>query len=58
MVYDASQLNQSQGLSKPKPQVTVKMIDFAHVLHANGEEDENYVFGLENLISFFSNSIS
>ncbi|KAK7076830.1 hypothetical protein SK128_026986, partial [Halocaridina rubra] len=34
--------------------VTVKMIDFAHVFHAHGEQDDNYLIGLDNLINFYS----
>lgn len=34
--------------------VKVKMIDFAHMLYAFGERDDNYIFGLEKLIEFFS----
>ena len=35
--------------------VRVKMIDFAHVLKSNGKEDEGYVKGLQNIISFLEN---
>nr|XP_053655202.1 uncharacterized protein LOC128704162 [Cherax quadricarinatus] len=38
--------------------VTVKMIDFAHVLYSDGERDENYIFGLENLIKFFNKRVN
>ena len=31
------------------------MIDFAHVFPANGKLDENYLFGLNNLIAAFEN---
>lgn len=69
IVYDASQLSQTSSSTseavngevlsyKPRPQVRVKMIDFAHVLHAFGEEDENYKFGLDSVIKFFSKEIS
>ncbi|XP_045594554.1 uncharacterized protein [Procambarus clarkii] len=48
-------VNGEPGVCELTPKVRVKMIDFAHVLHSSGERDENYIFGLENLIKFFSN---
>ncbi|XP_068200316.1 uncharacterized protein Ipk2 [Palaemon carinicauda] len=36
-----------------KFKVVVKMIDFAHVFQAFGEQDDNYLEGLNNLIDFF-----
>lgn len=42
---------------KQKPKllkVKVKMIDFAHVFQAFGEQDNNYLVGLNKLIDFFS----
>ncbi|CAL4065467.1 unnamed protein product [Meganyctiphanes norvegica] len=38
--------------------VTVKLIDFAHVFLAEGQPDENYIYGLENLIDIFNTKIS
>ena len=35
------------------PLVDVRMIDFAHVFSAGGDYDENYLYGLNNLISSF-----
>ena len=35
------------------PLVDVRMIDFAHVFSGEGVPDENYLFGLNNLISSF-----
>ena len=64
IVYDAEQLAsvpQDVVNGKPVvagevwPKVIVKMIDFAHVLHSFGDTDENYIFGLENLIKYISN---
>lgn len=33
----------------------VKLIDFAHVLHSFGNRDDNYLFGLENLMKYIDN---
>lgn len=64
MVYDADQLtsvppdviNGETVVSiEAWPKVRVKMIDFAHVLHSFGNKDENYLFGLENLIRYIDN---
>lgn len=64
VVYDADQLtsvpknimNGETVLStEPWPKVSVTMIDFAHVLHSFGNTDENYIFGLENLIKYIDN---
>ena len=50
-VYDASILLESEASSEAiDSAVVVKMIDFAHVHPANGEPDQNYNFGLANLI--------
>ena len=38
-----------------EPLVDVKMIDFAHVFPANDKLDDNYLFGLNNLIAAFEN---
>ncbi|CAL4109684.1 unnamed protein product, partial [Meganyctiphanes norvegica] len=38
--------------------VNVKLIDFAHVFLAEGQPDDNYIFGLENLIGIFNGQIS
>lgn len=53
-VYDAEALV-SDELSEDdvRNANVVKMIDFAHVHPANGEIDENYYFGLVNLINIF-----
>lgn len=64
VVYDADQLtsvptnvmNNETVVSKEEwPKVKVKMIDFAHVLHSFGDRDENYIFGLENLLKYIDN---
>jgi len=38
--------------------VRLKLIDLAHVFPANGCRDENFLFGLENLIKLFNDFIS
>lgn len=64
VVYDAEQLTSvPQDIVSGKsvvagevwPKVIVKMIDFAHVLHSFGGRDENYIFGLENLMKYMNN---
>lgn len=64
VVYDADQLtsvpqdvmNGETIVSRNTwPKVMVKMIDFAHVLHSFGNRDENYLFGLENLLKYIDN---
>lgn len=52
------QLNSEAVLCELDPKVTVKMIDFAHVLYSCGERDENYIFGLENLIKFLTKQMN
>lgn len=50
-VYDASILLESAASSEAiDSSVVVKMIDFAHVHPANKQPDQNYNFGLANLI--------
>ena len=50
-VYDASILLESTASSEAiDSSVVVKMIDFAHVHPANEQPDQNYNFGLANLI--------
>ncbi len=33
--------------------IIVRVIDFAHVFPANGERDDNFLSGLENLLTLF-----
>lgn len=56
----ASDLNKDSDLEDKKATLKVKarMIDFAHVLNAFGEKDDNYLSSLESLINIFSNRIS
>ena len=50
-VYDASILLESgASIEVLESSVVVKMIDFAHVHPANDQPDQNYNFGLANLI--------
>ena len=62
LVYDAQQLETATaansggvGVGQPRSNnnVRVRMIDFAHVYPAHGEQDANYLHGLENLIRIF-----
>ena len=34
--------------------VNIRLIDFAHVFDANGERDDNFLFGLNNLLDLFN----
>jgi len=53
-VYDAeAMITEEVSEDDVKKANVVKMIDFAHVHPANGEIDENYFFGLINLINIF-----
>lgn len=56
----ASDLKKDNNLEDKNPtlKVKAKMIDFAHVLNAYGEKDDNYLSSLESLINIFSNRIS
>ena len=45
----------SKNLSKS---IRVRLIDFAHVFPANGERDDNFLFGLENILRLFENSLT
>ncbi|VDD95439.1 unnamed protein product [Enterobius vermicularis] len=44
IVYEA------KPLSDPRP--LVRLIDFSHVFPSNGNLDDNYIFGLDNVIRF------
>jgi hypothetical protein len=37
--------------------VSVRLIDFAHVFPAHGERDDNFLFGLENVLELFKNCL-
>jgi len=53
--YDAKEVRRyTQGIIDKKElskHVAVRLIDFAHVFEANGERDENFLFGLTNFIN-------
>lgn len=49
VVYDA---NQSDTSPDSPCRIHVKMADFAHVFPANETLDENYIFGIKNLIGY------
>ena len=51
-VYDADSLTDPVK-DDLEEAVVLKMIDFAHVFPANGEEDRNYVSGIDGLIKVF-----
>lgn len=59
ILYDASQVSALSSLASlsheqaHKLKVTVKMIDFAHVFHACGGQDKNYLTGINSLIDFY-----
>ena len=57
MAYDASAIKQYEDGKIDQKElenfVNVKLIDFAHVFPADGEKDENFIKGLENLLSLF-----
>ncbi|XP_042863656.1 inositol polyphosphate multikinase beta-like isoform X2 [Penaeus japonicus] len=57
-VASDSDKDSDQNERKEAFKVKVKMIDFAHVLNAFGEKDDNYLSSLESLIDIFSNRIS
>ena len=58
-VYDAVALH-CENITKEnlKEAVVVKMIDFAHVHPANGEPDENYNTGIQNLVDLMEKAIA
>lgn len=47
-------INNSADLKELKKAVNVKIIDFAHVFR-NTDKDENFIYGLKNLITVFNN---
>ncbi|CAG7719219.1 unnamed protein product [Allacma fusca] len=63
IVYDADRISKMSNGDvngthyQPPPNddwLRVKMIDFAHVFPSDGKLDDNYIFGLDNLIRIFS----
>ena len=51
--FQASSDSDEESRNDSIPLVDVRMIDFAHVFSAGGDYDENYLYGLNNLISSF-----
>lgn len=51
--FQASSDSDEESRNDSMPLVDVRMIDFAHVFAGDGVADENYLFGLNNLISSF-----
>ncbi|KAL3982048.1 Inositol polyphosphate kinase family protein [Acanthocheilonema viteae] len=49
--YASSILLAYEGSVERSPNVLVKVIDFSHVFPANGAIDDNYLFGLNNVIN-------
>ena len=58
LAYDATAVkkfkNQEISEAELKKFVRVKLIDFAHVFDAQGQEDENFLFGVRNLQDLFN----
>lgn len=61
LAYDAKTVRQfvsgSCGAKQLQSAVNIKLIDFAHVFPADGERDDNFVSGLENLLSLFEQCV-
>ena len=61
IVYDAKAvknfLDGKLSSKKLSQYVVVKIIDFAHVFPSEGEKDENFLFGLENIYKMFKNCL-
>lgn len=57
MAYDADAIKRfkkgEMGKKELEKYVNVKLIDFAHVFPSQGERDDNFLRGLDNLLSLF-----
>lgn len=58
LTYDAVTLDPCNNASDIKTCVRVLLIDFAHVLPANGTLDLNYLNGLDNFVEIFKSLIN
>ena len=58
LTYDSRAVRHFKNKEITQPQlakaVNIQLIDFAHVFDANGERDDNFVHGLNNLVELFS----
>ena len=61
IVYDAKSVklfcDKKMSATKLRKSIVVKIIDFAHTFPSEGEKDENFIFGLENIIELFENCL-
>ena len=61
IVYDAKSVKlfaeKKISVTKLKKSILVKIIDFAHTFPSEGEKDENFIFGLENIVELFQNCL-
>ena len=57
LAYDAMAVrkfkNQEISEAELKKSVNMRLIDFAHVFPADGQQDENFLFGIKNLLDLF-----
>lgn len=62
MAYDTAAVRAFQAgkmtLEELKKSVDIRLIDFAHVFDANGERDDNFLKGINNLIALFEAFLS
>ena len=58
LTYDSQAVRNFKKGKITQPQlaqsVNIRLIDFAHVFDANGERDDNFLHGLNNLLDLFS----
>ncbi len=59
--YDAAavrRFKKSGSIGDLQDGVSIRLIDFAHVFMANGERDDNFLFGLNNLLALFTSYLN